>query len=363
MKYNKNWIIEFNKNKNEIQYEEILKNEFKDYKVCRECGNVIYYYDSGFRINRKDGLQLIGKSYLTKKNILDKDYYLSVCENCVSKKFENYKDKNKSRIFNRICDITNYAFNIPSDISEKWKKQNYSITLENLIIKHGKEEGEKMWKNYCIKQSLTNTFSYKKEKYGWDEEKFKEYNKSRSVTLDNLINKYGEEDGIKKWDNYCEKQRYSCSLEYFKEKYGELGEEKFNKFSNNRSIFWGYSKMSEELFELIIKKINKNWTYYYSINEYKIKSYLLDFYIKEKDICIEFNGDIWHANPLIFKDNDNPNPFNKDLTSKDIWEKDEKRINEIKKYIKNVFIIWENDLKKRGIDVISDEIINKINEI
>jgi len=66
---------------------------------------------------------------------------------------------------------------------------------------------------------------------------------------------------------------------------------------------------------------------------------------------------------LIFKDNDNPNPFNKDLTSKDIWEKDEKRINEIKKYIKNVFIIWENDLKKRGIDVISDEIINKINEI
>lgn len=363
MKYDKKWITHFNLNKDISEYENVLNDILPHYNKCRICNDVIYYYDSSFRISRKKGIYPIGKSFLTSKKIYNKNYYLTICESCLMKEFPEYENLNKTRIFNRICDITNYAFNIPYNISNEWKKDNYSISLKNLIKKHGKKVGEKKWKEYCKKQSISNTFHYKKNKYGWDEKKFKEYNKSRSITLKNLILKHGEKDGLDKWNDYIEKQRYTCSLEYFNEKYGsELGKEKFDKFSNNRSMFWGHSKISEKLFETIIRKLNKDWTYYYSNNEYNLKSYLLDFYIEEIDFCLEFNGDIWHANPLIFNENDNPNPFNKELKSKDIWDRDNKRISEIKKYVKHVIIVWENELKDKGMYEISNKIVNKINK-
>jgi hypothetical protein len=45
---------------------------------------------------------------------------------------------------------------------------------------------------------------------------------------------------------------------------------------------------------------------------------MLDFFIKELNLAIEFQGDIFHANPKIFKASDNPNPFRKDLSSSEI---------------------------------------------
>ena len=59
-------------------------------------------------------------------------------------------------------------------------------------------------------------------------EEIDEYNKSRAVTRENLIKKHGEEEGLKIWKRYCDKQKYTTSLEYFIEKYGkEKGEEKY----------------------------------------------------------------------------------------------------------------------------------------
>ena len=48
-----------------------------------------------------------------------------------------------------------------------------------------------------------NTFEYKKEKFGWSPEDFKEFNKSRAVTKENLIKKHGEEKGLEIFNNYC----------------------------------------------------------------------------------------------------------------------------------------------------------------
>ena len=51
------------------------------------------------------------------------------------------------------------------------------------------------------------TFNYKKEKYNWTEEDFKNFNLSRAVSVDNMIKKYGNEDGLKKWNDYLNKQK------------------------------------------------------------------------------------------------------------------------------------------------------------
>ena len=87
----------------------------------------------------------------------------------------------------------------------------------------GEEEGLKKWNHYCELQSKSNKFEYKKEKYGWTEEDFNNFNKTRAITLENQIAKYGEEEGTKRFNDYCEKQVYAGNkLEYFIEKLGEI---------------------------------------------------------------------------------------------------------------------------------------------
>ena len=54
-----------------------------------------------------------------------------------------------------------------------------------------------------------------------------------------------------------------------------------------------------------------------------------DFVIPCKKICIEYNGDVFHANPKLYASEDHPNPYNKSITAKEIWEHDRIKINNI----------------------------------
>lgn len=368
-KYNKSWITWFNKNKSKDVYDRVLKEMIPEYKKCKYCDGPIYYYDSIFRLDRNYNLYVDKKSYLTSKELFGNKYYLSVCEECLTKKYPYYQELNKSRVFNRICEITCYAFDIPDDISKQWKKENYSITLKTLVQKHGTERGEEIWENYCKKQSESNKFEYKKEKYGWSEEQFKNYNKSRSVTLENILKRNGEEKGMKIWNNYIDRQRYTTTFQYFIEKYGDVdGKDKYDNFCKKRAMESGYSNMSQKIFDRIREKLNENYTYYYASynHEYYLsftgnKFYLLDFYIKELKLSIEFNGDMWHANPLIYKENDTPLPIKNDnTTAKQIWDSDKEKIKHIKTKINNVIIIWEKELNEKGIEKLTDELVEKI---
>lgn len=366
MKLKKEFIEWFNKNKNKNEYRKVIVEHFQNSKFCRNCNDVIYYYDSCFTSGRK-GLKLKGKSFETSKK-LDKVYNLSICEDCLTDKFPEYQKKNKSRVFNQMNYLSEYAFDIPKDVSIDWMKQNYAVTEKNLINKWGEEIGKTKWIDYCKKQSYSNTFEYKKEKHGWSEEQFQIYNKSRSVTLDNLINRHGEEEGLSLWIKYCDKQKYSTSIEYFINKHGiDKGTEIYENFCKKRLFGAGYSKVSKNLFDKISTHYS-NYNLYYGENEWysydktQKKYYLIDFYIKELNIGVEFNGDRWHANPKIYKPQDKPFPFQKDITSQEIWEKDEKKNNFLKTKLKKLIIIWESELYRDGIDHTIVNIIKQINE-
>ena len=69
--------------------------------------------------------------------------------------------------------------------------------------KWGVELGKQKWQEYKNKQAEKNKFEYKQNKFGWTKEKFDEFNKSRAVTLKNMINRYGQEIGNEKWKTYC----------------------------------------------------------------------------------------------------------------------------------------------------------------
>ena len=371
-KYNKTWISWFLKNKTKEIYDEVLKENIPEHKRCRCCDGPIYYYDSIFRLDRNFVLYVDKKSYKTTKELLGNTYNLSVCEDCLAKNFPEYEKINKSKVFNRICDITCFAFDIPNEIAEKWKKQNYSITLETLIHKYGDVNGKLAWEQYCKKQAETNTFEYKKEKYGWSKEQFKEYNKSRSVTIENLIKKHGEERGLEIWNKYIDRQRYTCSKEYFIKEYGEvIGLNKFNDFADNRLSGLRYSLISQKLFDILKDELEEYTIFYATHNgEYTFKDdinnkrYLIDFYIKELNVGIEFNGDSWHANPELYSENDVAVKFLRNKTqksiAKDIWKKDKERIDFLKTQLQDVIIVWERDLKKNGIDDTVNNLLEKI---
>jgi hypothetical protein len=92
--------------------------------------------------------------------------------------------------------------------------------------------------------------------------------------------------------------------------------------------------------------------------------YNYDFCINYQDVkfVVEFNGDLWHANPQIYKWDDTPNPMNKNIISEDIWIKDRKR-NDYTFAMGNFLIeVWEKDYHTNKQDTI-DNIIMNINMV
>ncbi|PYY28369.1 endonuclease domain-containing protein [Paenibacillus illinoisensis] len=70
--------------------------------------------------------------------------------------------------------------------------------------------------------------------------------------------------------------------------------------------------------------------------------FIVDFYLKEKDIVIEVLGDYWHGNPLKYGDSDNLIP----LTPKQLRQKakDKSRYSYLSTCGHKVLMIWEKDI-------------------
>jgi very-short-patch-repair endonuclease len=67
--------------------------------------------------------------------------------------------------------------------------------------------------------------------------------------------------------------------------------------------------------------------------------------------------DVYHANPKLYKKDENPHPYLKHLTSKDIWDMDnyKKELAEEKGF--EILTVWESEYKDNP-----DEIIRKCKE-
>lgn len=272
-------------------------------------------------------------------------------------------------------------------------KNNKIISLDNMIKRYGKETGSKKFEEYKLKQAYSNTYEYKKNKYGWTKQQFDDYNKSRAVTIDNLIKKHGTKQGKKIYNEYCEKQsKNGKKLEYFIEKYGESeGIKKYTHINKLKShTFDSYlmkhngdilkaneaysnylnkvntctSKLADSFFyevhtlikplkykEIFFKNLNQEW-----ILRWKNESAIfIDFFVRDIGKVIEFYGDYWHANPKLYKETINF-PAQKNLNVKIIHDRDKKRIDKIKRvpYIKGVKIVWEHDYKKNKEKILLD---------
>lgn len=340
------------------------------------------------------------------KNIFDLDDYDNIAYQ-YSLLLDYFSDKNVDISRYRKVFKDMYIHSDVKDIFNKIKKYynlSNAFTYKKSILRYGEFEGKIKWDEYRKKQSKTNTFEYKKEKYNWSREDFDNFNKSRAITKENLIKKYGNDKGLDKWQDYKNKQSYSgISKDYFIKKHGndlglkvwkEVNNKKAHNYENYIRIYGDektarkkleqhyhkissnsfHSKISQELFwELYnnIKNFNIN-VYFAELNTEFVKFDVLnnkirkfDFVIPELYYCVEFNGDEWHANPKFYSDNDTPKIFRKKSikpTSKDIWKNDEEKNRVLTDIGYNVKVVWENDYRENK-ELIIGDILQEIYDV
>lgn len=278
-------------------------------------------------------------------------------------------------------------------LSSEYQK-NKSNTEENFIKKYGLKLGKEKWNSYCEKHKIKNTFEYKNEKFGWTKEDFDHYNKSRSVTLENLIVRHGEIKGRELWTSYRERQSYTKSQSYIVEKYGqdewerlckvkshtyesflerncgniERAVEQYNEYCKSVSKRMISSKIADQFFlNLIEQLLNTEYKQYYCnihnqewfINMRGSKCIFLDFFLRETGKVVEFYGDYWHANPDKYQPNSSINLRSGGIKKvEEVWECDRLRLETIKKvpYIKGIKVVWESEYRNDPNKVINETI-------
>lgn len=205
-------------------------------------------------------------------------------------------------------------------------------------LKYGDIEGKIKFKEKKRKDGELNSprkISYWINKgYSENESKTLLFNFQNNFSLVKCIDKYGEKEG--------------------KLIFSERQEKWQNSLNKNGNLKIGYSKISQELFYILLEEYkisDKNFIFFATHNkEFSIKKedggiLLYDFTdIKNKKI-IEYNGDMFHANPKKYLSEDTPHPFNKQIKSIDIWEKDSIKIELAKKHGFNVLIIWDSEYR------------------
>lgn len=137
------------------------------------------------------------------------------------------------------CKVEKYGMDKAMKIAEDAKNRaSKSKSLERYIERFGIEEGTRRYNEYKdkIKLSLDNFI----KKYGPNlgPIKFREYRERRrhSLSLEGKIEKYGEEEGLRRWKESHDKRVNSMTLDTYISKYGlEEGTKRYDELYKSRS--------------------------------------------------------------------------------------------------------------------------------
>ncbi len=185
------------------------------------------------------------------------------------------------------------------DAKEALKQRQSTFSKIKMINKWGEEEGLKK-----VDSRNKKWFSSLKKNNDWDA-----LSKSKAVTLEKLIKKYGEEEGIEKYNNW--KTSVRNTKENFILRYGvEQGHKKWEIYKSNvanRSNSRFYSVEACNFFHNFTKKLEESDILFYTASERCDKEYFIiddnsniffyDFVIPSKKIIIEYHGTHIHPNP------------------------------------------------------------------
>ena len=247
------------------------------------------------------------------------------------------------------------------DINEAKKRVSEIQSINSNKFKQKRKLNPEQYKDvspnqirYWLKQGYSEDESIKKVK-----------ERQSTFTLEKCIQKYGEIEGRKRFE---ERQKKWQNTLQSKDDYLEIiqrrvGSDKF------------YSQISQELFNSIKEKLdnlNINVQMYYQLLNcewgFEIKKHgwvLYDFVIPELKYAIEFNGNVFHPNKekLSKEEFKNwTNPWGK--TAKELYKFDTLKNNVIIKKGFILDIVWEDEYKnnkQKTIDLLVDKIVKIYN--
>jgi len=269
---------------NEGKYKDI-----PDMPYCRICGMKLPNPTS--HLNRVHSISVneyMKNFNLTKEDVFWNGYLKELSNNIKGEKNPAYNHGGKCSAFSK--NFIGYKGLSEDEIDKRIKNVKNKAKLN----KHSEDDNTKI--DYYLKR------------YTDDIDEAKEMLRNRQITfsLDICIEKYGKEKGYVVWKERQNKWLDSLDKKSDKEK-AEINKKKMPKWN-------GYSKISQELFWKLFNLIKKdfNGIYFATLdknkcldsskynNEYMIKRSdnkyaFLDFYIKDINKAIEFDGDYWHG--------------------------------------------------------------------
>jgi len=211
-------------------------------------------------------------------------------------------------------------------------------TQRSFVTKYGEEEGIKLYnekKNEQGKLHSPRSVEYWMSKgFLLEESKNKVSEYQNKFSLSKCIEKYGEEEGKKIFTQRQNKWQESLR--------------------KNGNMKMGYSKISQELFYNILETYNveyKDKIKFATHNgEFKLDNpnggvYIYDFIDVINKKIIEYNGDMYHANPKKYKKDDKPHPYRKTKTSSEIWESDKNKLTAAENNGYKVLVIWDSEYR------------------
>lgn len=263
------------------------------------------------------------------------------------------------------------------DVSQEWLEEHYGRLKWSLPdIRRTKRLGFKttcrLLRHFGIPirgSSESASLQHVREKYSQTcEERYGVNNVSKNDSIkkkkaQTFIENYGV-DNIWKLKSY-----YAWLDSYMVSKYGSkrTGVAIWETEQHSKQAIKRWANFSPEKREELIKKIIDNLHKVSSSKDNRIETrisqlldelqftytrrvrhgrYVFDFVLSDFNVAIETNGDFWHANPLIYKEDDVLKfPGTKGLMAKDIWEKDKRKLDYAKKNGYSLITIWETEIK------------------
>lgn len=274
----------------------------KEKQLCKSCQN--HYINLGRNVSEEAKIKIgnanrgMRRSAETRKKISEAGkgkHRKPIYEIWVEKYGKKEADKRK-RIANEKRKKSCTKKELIKKFGHERCQKNFNKKSETMY--HISKNRKKEKTNVSIEYWLNKGYSYKEAK-----KKLKE--RQATFTLEKCIEKYGSRKGKKIWQERQTKWLNTLNLKSDKEK-GIILKKKLCNFI-------AYSKISQELFWKIYQKIKNDYKKIYFAelgksknNEYFIRTEkkeikFLDFYIKDINKCIEFDGNYWHSIPKIIK--------------------------------------------------------------
>lgn len=221
-------------------------------------------------------------------------------------------------------------------MTDFWLKKGYTEEESEKLIRENQKYASQ-FVDFDNRLLPSNKEYWIKRGYSEKDSMVKVSNSQRTFSKDICIEKYGKERGLEVFNRRQIKWR-----------------ESLNKGGNLKI---GYSKISQELFDILNEMVvdNKHFRYATNGGEYKISRkeggvWMYDFVCLDRNKIIEYQGDMYHANPKIYEEHEYPHPFRKNKTSKEIWDHDKKKKMRANEEGFEVLYIWDSEFRRVSSD-------------